>query len=388
MAGKDPAFLFYSKDWLEGTAEMTPDEKGVYVDLLAHQHQKGSLPPETKRLAKLAGISESEFLLIWKDLATKFLPNGSGRLVNRKLNGIVSERQDKGWRNKIIGTLASIIRYSGQTYETNAKVKKTFKVDDFLACTDQNLTEQVTEWYKKRLKSIGNANEDANAIETLNQHSIKLISCILSLEHTAKKTDAKMELMATARDLMPGGVPNFMDVIKYPKIEMLKSTEYNGSLHKIIFLLVKDFCNSMGVVRNMSEDVMIEAAGILLEECDNFRLEDYVMMFQMAKRGELFDIRDRIDLQVVTEILDAYWLKRKNAGEKAVVEETRHLDSLGSTFRLNDTVSVTDQKLMNMGSGFSAAMGALKDVLRDKVGDKEERARLRQIEGNRTMTLR
>jgi len=158
---KDPAFLFYSKDWLEGTAEMTPEEKGVYIDLLAHQHQKGSLPPETKRLAKLVGISEPEFLCIWQDISTKFIPNGSNRLVNRKLNGIVTERMDKGWRNKIIGTLASIIKYSNQPYEINFKVKKTFKVEDFLACTTENLTERITEWYTKRLKSIVNVNEDA-----------------------------------------------------------------------------------------------------------------------------------------------------------------------------------------------------------------------------------
>lgn len=157
---KSPAFLFYSKDWIEGTGEMTPEEKGVYIDLLAHQHQKGSLPPETKRLAKIVGISESEFLNIWADLSTKFVPNGSGRLVNRKLDGIVTERLDKGWRNKIIGTLASVVRLSGKSPETNFSIKKRFKVDDFLACNEENLTERLTEWYNKCLKSIENEYED------------------------------------------------------------------------------------------------------------------------------------------------------------------------------------------------------------------------------------
>lgn len=161
---KDPAFLFYSKDWLEGTAELTSEEKGVYVDLLAHQHQKGSLPPETKKLAKLSGLSEPEFIKIWSELSSKFIANASGRLVNRKLNGIVSERLDKGWRNKIIGTLGSIIRYSGLTKEMAYKVKQTFKVDDFLACTDENLSERLSEWYKKRYESIADANEDSICI--------------------------------------------------------------------------------------------------------------------------------------------------------------------------------------------------------------------------------
>jgi len=58
---KDPAFLFYPKDWLSGTAEYMPDEKGVYIDLLCHQHQKGSLPSDTERLARIILAIEDEY---------------------------------------------------------------------------------------------------------------------------------------------------------------------------------------------------------------------------------------------------------------------------------------------------------------------------------------
>lgn len=165
---KDPAFLFYSKDWLEGTMEMSAEEKGVYIDLLAHQHQKGSLPAEIKKLSKLAGMSEDDFNKIWVELCSKFIANASGRLVNRRLSGIVSERLDKGWRNTIVGTLGAIVRYGiqneGKDPRVAEKVKKTFKVDDFLACAKENLSEQVGKWfskcYDKCYKSIANANED------------------------------------------------------------------------------------------------------------------------------------------------------------------------------------------------------------------------------------
>jgi hypothetical protein len=43
-----------------------------------------------------------------------------------------------------------------------------------------------------------------------------------------------------------------------------------------------DFCSSINVLRNMNEDQMIEAAAMLIAECGNFRLEDYVMMFSMG----------------------------------------------------------------------------------------------------------
>lgn len=173
---KDPAFLFYSKDWLEGTAEMLPIEKGIYIDLLCHQHQKGDIPADTQRLARLVGLSESEFLPIWEGVKNKFIeangipngiPNGTSngkRLVNRKLTEVMGDRASKGHKNKIIGTLASLIRYRKEPYKIKILIKQAFNVDDFTDVPTELLTERLTEWYIKRLKSIENAiaNENGN----------------------------------------------------------------------------------------------------------------------------------------------------------------------------------------------------------------------------------
>lgn len=150
------------------------------------------------------------------------------------------------------------------------------------------------------------------------------------------RTAGKMELVEKCSTLMPKGVPNFLDVVKYPKIEVLISDLGKSKMLKVIFLMVKDFCSSMNVVRNMNEDQMIEAAAMLIDECGNFRLEDYVMMFQLGKRGELVKIMDRIDLQVITAMLDEYWLKRAKAAENNAVTEIKHIDSLGSIKRENE----------------------------------------------------
>ena len=40
---KDPAFLFYSNDFLTGTYTMTDEQVGKYIRLLCLQHQKGEL---------------------------------------------------------------------------------------------------------------------------------------------------------------------------------------------------------------------------------------------------------------------------------------------------------------------------------------------------------
>jgi uncharacterized protein YdaU (DUF1376 family) len=47
---KDPAFLFYSSDFLSGVTDLTMEERGQYITLLCLQHQKGELNEKTIRL--------------------------------------------------------------------------------------------------------------------------------------------------------------------------------------------------------------------------------------------------------------------------------------------------------------------------------------------------
>lgn len=162
MAKKDPAFLFYPQRWLEGTAEMTPEQRGVYIDLLAHQHQKGSIPSEIGKLCRLVRLSESEFTPIWNEVKLKFRSTNDNRLVNETLDEIKTERSTKSLTNTITGTLASIIRLSNQPAEINEKIKKSFKIDAFLTVPKESLTDRLGEWYQERLKSIININGNIN----------------------------------------------------------------------------------------------------------------------------------------------------------------------------------------------------------------------------------
>jgi len=165
MAKKDPAFLFYSKDWIDGTAEMTPAEKGVYIDLLAYQHQRGDLPTDVRRLCLLTRLQETEFNSIWLNLKEKFIVDGE-RMYNRKLTECMTERSDKGKKNKICGIFASLLRKSDLQKKDYNFMREGFKVDDFTMFDTDSITERLTEWYNERLKSIvnGNANEDANKL--------------------------------------------------------------------------------------------------------------------------------------------------------------------------------------------------------------------------------
>ena len=81
---KDPAFLFYSNDFLSGTYLMNNEQVGKYIRLLCLQHQKGSL-------------SKKDMLNICKtydeDIFSKFAINKDGNYFNIRLNEEFEKRR-------------------------------------------------------------------------------------------------------------------------------------------------------------------------------------------------------------------------------------------------------------------------------------------------------
>ena len=73
---KDPAFLFYSSDFLSGVSDLTMEERGQYITLLCVQHQKGVL---TEKTIRLSVGSVSVFVL------NKFFKDENGNYSNKRL---------------------------------------------------------------------------------------------------------------------------------------------------------------------------------------------------------------------------------------------------------------------------------------------------------------
>jgi len=57
---KDPAFLFYSQDFLVGTMTMSFEDKGKYITILSYMHQKGRM--DHKSICLLVGSLSDELL--------------------------------------------------------------------------------------------------------------------------------------------------------------------------------------------------------------------------------------------------------------------------------------------------------------------------------------
>ncbi len=195
----------------------------------------------------------------------------------------------------------------------------------------------------------------------LHQH---LIQFIPKLDNPNERMVAKVQVMAAVSQLMPEGRPDYLGVVKYPKIKDLAVQMGNTNMLLMLSAIVRDFCSSVNVARNMNADQIVEAAAMLLDECSNFRLEDYVMMFALAKRGELVKVYERVDLSVITEILDRYWERRRDAAEAAQETEAHHYDGLGPITKNAESANPDDLRVGKQLDRLGGIFSDLKNIAR------------------------
>jgi hypothetical protein len=81
---KDPAFLFYSSDFLSGVQDLTMEERGQYITLLCLQHQKGHL---TEKMIRLCCGNATA------DVLAKFRQDDEGLFFNERLEIEVGKRK-------------------------------------------------------------------------------------------------------------------------------------------------------------------------------------------------------------------------------------------------------------------------------------------------------
>lgn len=80
---RDPAFLFYSSDFLSGISDLTMEERGQYITMLCLQHQKGNLSEKTIRL-NVGSVSV--------DVIAKFKKDSEGNFFNERLISEIEKR--------------------------------------------------------------------------------------------------------------------------------------------------------------------------------------------------------------------------------------------------------------------------------------------------------
>jgi uncharacterized protein YdaU (DUF1376 family) len=82
---KDPAFLFYSSDFLTGTILFSHEQKGKYITLLCLQHQKGHL--SEKDIISICSAYD-------EDVLSKFKKDDTGLYYNERLEEEIKRRKN------------------------------------------------------------------------------------------------------------------------------------------------------------------------------------------------------------------------------------------------------------------------------------------------------
>ncbi len=164
---KDPAFLFYSKDFYEGTRLMLPEERACYIDLLIYQHQNGFIPDEPKRLTLYCGGVDEATLKATLKAKFKLCDKG---WYNEKLSKVIDERSN--YKNSLSqsGVLGQFFKQAKKqlkakeyadlkTYIYNVYTKEKL----ILELKKEGATHEAT--LKALLKHLANVNEDEDEIK-------------------------------------------------------------------------------------------------------------------------------------------------------------------------------------------------------------------------------
>ncbi|MGN1271450.1 MAG: hypothetical protein ACI4UX_05780 [Clostridia bacterium] len=146
---KDPAFLFYSSDFLSGTMLMSDEEVGQYIRLLCLQHQKGHL-------------KEKDMLNICKsyneEIFSKFKKDKDNNYYNERLEYEIDKRKaySESRRNN---------RKKKETYEKDMK-NICNSYEEHMENENENINIDLIENKNRDKGVIGEEEEEVEILET------------------------------------------------------------------------------------------------------------------------------------------------------------------------------------------------------------------------------
>lgn len=219
---KDPAFLFYSKDFYEGTRMMLPEERACYIDLLIYQHQNGLIPLDLKRVAMYcSGCSIETIELVLNQKFNQMVDGWSNDRLTIEVNTRLTGRPKK----IASASFAGLISSNNLSKKDIVLLKKKFKIDEFIYENDNLITDEtliksrVKEWFNKMLnqmvKNLANANAIANAIADTIENKEK------EKEGLGEKTKTKSE---SEKVILPFDSENFK--VQWQLWRAYKNKEY------------------------------------------------------------------------------------------------------------------------------------------------------------------
>jgi hypothetical protein len=115
---KDPAFLFYSQDFIVGVQTMTHEDRGKYITILCQMHQQGRLDEQTIRFL-VGSVSDK--------LKAKFRIDEKGMWYNERLEMETARRNNFTESRRLNGNLGGRPKKSKASAKPNGKPKPNHK---------------------------------------------------------------------------------------------------------------------------------------------------------------------------------------------------------------------------------------------------------------------
>jgi uncharacterized protein YdaU (DUF1376 family) len=147
---KDPAFLFYSSDFLSGTMFLSDEQVGIYIRLLCAQHQRGRLTE--KHMLSICKVYD-------KDVFEKFTKDAEGNYYNERLE-LETIKRSKYSESRKINALSpkkprkAYAKHMGNRNENididKPEIKNMFTPD--LSILDEFWKPQIERWIEHRKK--------------------------------------------------------------------------------------------------------------------------------------------------------------------------------------------------------------------------------------------
>lgn len=185
MSKKDPAFLFYSKDFYEGTRLMLPEERACLIDLMIYQHQHEFIPNDLKRIMMYcSGVDKAT---LEATLEAKFELTDKG-WVNKKLALVVDERKEFSSKQSENGII-------GQFFK---KAKQGLSINKY-----KDLTNFIYTKYTK-VKLLEDLKNNGNNYEALLEALLKHLEDVIVIVDVNKDINKKGSVDSTASEVTEG----------------------------------------------------------------------------------------------------------------------------------------------------------------------------------------
>jgi hypothetical protein len=166
----------------------------------------------------------------------------------------------------------------------------------------------------------------------LAQNSVANSSTALLLNSIRVQDD--FQISSIVSSYIKAGTPQFALLLQTPlgdRIPGLAAKYGSKRIHALIVILVTNFCNNLNLIRPMTESQIVSCSFELMNTAseDQLSIEDLTVFFNGAVAGKYGRILDRMDQQILFELLENYRQERHISYSRLQEERHIQLKSLG-----------------------------------------------------------